>query len=151
MSICMHNKIESSCPMCNDDYMAQIEQKNTALEKELSLLKLQMANDQNDPANFNQLTCAETERLAILSEECGEVVQIIGKIMRHGFESSHPDGGPTNRELLEKEIGDIEAAVQCLLKPLNGDKHDVRGENISKFARQKLKKISLYLHHNLTK
>ena len=35
--------------------------------------------------NFNQLTPAETERLAILAEECGEVIQAVGKILRHGY------------------------------------------------------------------
>lgn len=33
--------------------------------------------------NFNGMTPAETERLAILVEECGEVVQIGMKILRH--------------------------------------------------------------------
>ena len=33
---------------------------------------------------FNGLTPAEAERLALLMEECGEVVQIIGKVLRHG-------------------------------------------------------------------
>jgi hypothetical protein len=37
--------------------------------------------------SFNQLTDAEAERLALLAEECGEVVQVIGKILRHGYES----------------------------------------------------------------
>lgn len=53
--------------------------------------------------HFNQLTPAEAERLALLAEECGEVIQAIGKILRHGYESRHPDGGPTNREALERE------------------------------------------------
>ena len=34
--------------------------------------------------HFNNLTPGEAERLAILAEECGEVIQIIGKILRHG-------------------------------------------------------------------
>jgi hypothetical protein len=46
------------------------------------------------------LNPAQAERLAILAEECGEIVQVIGKILRHGFESTHPEGGPTNRQLL---------------------------------------------------
>ncbi len=32
--------------------------------------------------HFNELTPAEAERLAYLAEECGEAIQIIGKILR---------------------------------------------------------------------
>lgn len=38
----------------------------------------------------NNLTAAEQERLAILAEEMGEALQIIGKIIRHGYESYNP-------------------------------------------------------------
>lgn len=75
---------------------------------------------------------AELERLAKLAEECGEVIQVIGKIITHGYESRHPDGGPTNRELLAKEIGDIRAAVHLMV--LNGDvlAYDILMQRISK-------------------
>ena len=36
--------------------------------------------------NFNRLSPAEYERLAILAEEMGEAQQALGKIMRHGGE-----------------------------------------------------------------
>ena len=61
--------------------------------------------------SFNKLTPAEAERLALLSEECAEVIMAIGKILRHGFESRHPNGGPTNRQTLERECGDLRHAV----------------------------------------
>ena len=58
--------------------------------------------------HFNQLTPAQAERLAMLAEECGEVIQSVGKILRHGYESGHPENPKvTNRRLLEKEISDI--------------------------------------------
>lgn len=59
------------------------------------------------------MTEAELERLAMLSEECGEIVQIIGKIIRHGYFSYHPDE-PTvsNKTLLENEINDL----LCIIK-----------------------------------
>jgi len=59
----------------------------------------------------DKLTPAETERLAILMEESAEVIHVCGKILRHGYESAHPDGGPTNLELLEKELGHVSAAM----------------------------------------
>ena len=49
--------------------------------------------------HFNKLTPAEAERLAILAEECGEVIQVIGKILRHGYDSYHPDQQGTKPEL----------------------------------------------------
>lgn len=65
---------------------------------------------------FNKLTPREAEALAILAEECGEVVQAIGKILRHGFESRHPydDGGMTNRQQLRKELVDVLAAAHMV-------------------------------------
>lgn len=64
--------------------------------------------------HFNDLTPAEAERLAILSEECAEVIQIIGKIQRHGYNSTHPDVGPSNSILLATEIGHVKAAVEMM-------------------------------------
>lgn len=58
---------------------------------------------------FNQLTHAEVERLAMLAEECGEVIPIIGKILRHGPNSNHPNDQyqTPNSELLEAELIDV--------------------------------------------
>ena len=65
--------------------------------------------------HFNGLTPAEAERLAMLSEECAEVIQIIGKIMRHGYGSCHPESpGFTNRESLEEEVGDVHAVLHMM-------------------------------------
>ena len=58
--------------------------------------------------SISGLTPAEAERLAILMEGCAEVQQVIGKILRHGYGSYHPDRpGDNNRNLLEKELGDV--------------------------------------------
>ena len=67
-------------------------------------------------AHFNELTPAQAERLAILMEECGEVVQIIGKILRHGFESVSPYGhsSETNRQALIRELFDVKAAAMLI-------------------------------------
>lgn len=57
----------------------------------------------------NHLSPAELERLALLGEDCAEVGKTIGKIVRHGYASRNPDvaDSPTNREDLEREIGDL--------------------------------------------
>lgn len=91
---------------------------------------------------FNGLTPAEHERLAMLAEEAAEVVQIIGKILRHGYESKHPDNmnGPTNRQMLENEIADFYAIAGVMedLKDVT-----VEGEAV----RQVIKKKRRYTHH----
>lgn len=66
--------------------------------------------------HFNNLTPAQTERLAILAEELGEVQQIIGKVLKHGYESCNPDNLDlrTNRQLLLAELTDVEAAITII-------------------------------------
>lgn len=56
----------------------------------------------------DRLTYAQAERLAVLIEDCGEIVTAATKIMRHGYESTNPDdpGAGTNRHQLEQELGD---------------------------------------------
>lgn len=91
---------------------------------------------------FNRLTPAEAERLAVLAEECGEVVQAVGKILRHGYESRHPNGGPTNRETLERECGDLHHAIGRLVGA-----GDMNGNAMLQWADGKEKSIAQYLHH----
>ncbi len=59
------------------------------------------------------MTEAERERLAMLAEECGEVIQMVGKILRHGYDSYHPNDSQkiSNRELLIRELQDIEGVI----------------------------------------
>lgn len=94
--------------------------------------------------NFNKLTPAETERLALLAEECGEVVQIIGKILRHGYESTNPvtGDGITNRYKLERELGDIMFGIY-----LGVNNKDVSLERILNYVDNKRKTILQWLHH----
>lgn len=88
------------------------------------------------------LTPAEIERLALLSEEMGEAQQVIGKILRHGYESCHPNGGPKNRELLEKEIGDVRAAISLMMR-----KNDIYAPALWQHESNKEQSVKPYLHH----
>lgn len=92
----------------------------------------------------NELTDAEVERLAILSEELGEAQQCIGKILRHGYESYNPvvDTGQTNRRELERELGDIVYAITLL----SGNR-DVSRAAIERRSDEKREKITRWLHH----
>jgi len=95
----------------------------------------------------NDLTPAEVERLSILMEEMGEVAQVIGKVLRHGYKSVHPAsirrGHPTNRELLERELGDLTFAINFLCANGDVDKHEIQVNLHSKMLR-----VEKYLHHN---
>lgn len=92
---------------------------------------------------FNKLTDAQSERLALLLEELGEAQQVIGKILRHGFESFHPDRpDTTNRLLLEQELGDVRAAVDILIKA-----GDLNEDMIGYSKDDKLLRVVKYLHH----
>lgn len=92
--------------------------------------------------HFNQLTPAEAERLALLAEELGEAMQAIGKVLRHGYESTHPDGGPTNREALERECGDVRHAMIRLC-----NEGDLSRRAIHERANAKTTSVLPYLHH----
>lgn len=94
--------------------------------------------------HFNNLTPAEAERLALLLEELGEVQQVIGKILRHGYASAHPNSPDvTNRELLQNEIGDVCAAFQIM-----DDAGDIEEFEISRRKLDKLGRVGKWLHHN---
>lgn len=65
--------------------------------------------------HFNKLTPAQSERIAMLAEEAAEVVQICGKILRHGLGAHHPDDPNTNNsELLVRELADLTAVKHML-------------------------------------
>lgn len=92
--------------------------------------------------HFNGLTPAEAERLALLAEELGECTQAIGKILRHGYESRHPDGGPTNRESLEKEVADVMVAAKRMINNKDLSINNVNAHEIIKRC-----SVERYLHH----
>lgn len=96
--------------------------------------------------HFNKLSPVESELLALTSEELGESVQAIGKILRHGLQSVNPlvPDSPTNQEALERELGDVLAAIELLDHQCVVDMNKV---NLAK--RKKLLKVSRYLHHSL--
>ena len=93
--------------------------------------------------HFNQLTPKRAERLAVLAEECGEVIQATMKILRHGYESYNPDSAnqESNRHHLSVEIGHVFAAVDLLGL-------DVSAFDINTARSQKTINVKRYLHHD---
>ena len=94
--------------------------------------------------NVNNLTPAETERLAILAEEMGEAIQVIGKILRHGYESSNPleNNNVSNRTYLEREMGDVLTALWLM-----EEARDIDDDCVGSHAIIKRVKIKQWLHH----
>jgi len=92
----------------------------------------------------NDLTDAQLERLAILSEEMGEAQQVVGKILRHGYESLHPSYpmGPNNRERLEEELSHVKYMIGRL-----ADCRDISDHNLNTQYWKKADNIGRYLHH----
>lgn len=90
----------------------------------------------------NDLAPGEAERLAILAEECGEVIQAIGKVLRHGYGSRHPSGGPTNRDTLERELGDLHAAVELMIYAM-----DLDPKALAMQQNVKWQQLKLWTHH----
>lgn len=95
--------------------------------------------------HFNQLTPGEAERLAVLLEELGEAQQVVGKILRHGWapndNSVEPPKAYDNRADLERELGDVAAAVKRLTVL-----HDLSSRKIELRAQKKFQDVSR-LHH----
>lgn len=90
---------------------------------------------------------AELERISILGEECGEIVQAIGKVMRHGWTATM-DMGPelemqfNNRSDLEREIGNLYAAVDMMAEA--GDLDMAKISDASIEHREKLRDFTYY-------
>ena len=65
---------------------------------------------------MTNLTDAQRERLYMLAEEAAEIVQITNKILRHGYESYHPEDEEKtpNSKLLVDEIIDFTIIVKWL-------------------------------------
>ena len=94
--------------------------------------------------HFSNLSPEIQERLAILAEECAEVIQVVGKILRHGMYSCSPVNPPqpTNQALLEKELGDLKWILALMIV-----NDDVSLNEIDVFMQKKQEKAQPYLHH----
>ena len=54
------------------------------------------------------MTEAERERLVMLMEECGEIIQACAKILRYGRDSVDPLTGVVNGDNLRDELDDLD-------------------------------------------
>jgi regulator of replication initiation timing len=115
------------------------------LERENEELRRQLA-ELEGMRQFNGLSPAEHERLTLIFEEASEVVQSVAKVLRHGYHSGHRHYGPgTNRDHLERELGQLEAVIALAVA-----RSDLNGTSVHRYARAKLRDVQQYLHHNTT-
>lgn len=93
---------------------------------------------------FNKLSPSELERLAVLSGELNEAAGVVAKILRYGYEASNPfdPSGETNREALERELGDVANGIRMLCVA-----GDLAADRITAWAAEKQQTIGKWLHH----
>lgn len=69
---------------------------------------------------FNQITPAEAERLAMLSQEASRLIQMANKVLHHGMGGAQPDGpGFPNRDDIVEGLADLEA-VRVMMEIAGG-------------------------------
>lgn len=92
---------------------------------------------------MNMPTLAEAERLVLLIEECAEVQHAACKILRHGFESYHPEiKHDNNRGNLATELGQLKYAINLVIVS-----KDVLDIQVSSAEKVKANSVQDYLHH----
>ena len=88
-----------------------------------------------DSSELNLLTYPEIERLGMLAQECGAVVQAVGKILRDGYQGQEPCS-PTNRVRLEREAGEVRAVIELMM-----EHGDLRGGDVRHWQWTKAAKV----------
>lgn len=96
--------------------------------------------DGSEPSATSTMNKSTLETLQILQEECAEVIQIISKIQRFGFDSCHPrEPNVTNLDNLRMETGDIMALVSILI-----EKGIFTNEGLVAAAKNKMEKLEVW-------
>ena len=80
------------------------------------------------------------EILIILQEECAEVIVEVSKCFRFGPDQMMEGINVTNIQRLEKEIGDLQAMIQLLVKQKVGISQD----GINNAKNKKFEKLKVY-------
>lgn len=82
--------------------------------------------------------------MAILQEECAEVVQAVSKVYRFGLDNSW--NGVTNKQALITEIGDVLALIDILIKETD---INISEEDILDAIEAKREKLKIFLPETL--
>ena len=81
--------------------------------------------------------------MAVLQEECAEVIQAVSKINRFGMYGEWQ--GVTNRQALVTEIGDVLAIIKVLMKETD---INITENDLEKAVEAKLKKLEIFLPYD---
>lgn len=81
--------------------------------------------------------------MAVLQEECAEVIQAVSKINRFGLNAEWQ--GVTNKQALVTEIGDVLALIQILVDETDININD---DDIHKAINAKYEKLKIFLPHD---
>ena len=92
---------------------------------------------QSGPTPF-QFACPRWPGLAKLAEECGEVVQVVGKIIGTGGTMTFRDGQVIDRSRLVEEMADLEAIIGFVVE------HAFTEAEKAASARRQIQKIELF-------
>lgn len=87
------------------------------------------------------------EILQILQEECAEVIVEISKIMRFGPDQCKLNSDITNIMSLEKELGDLQAMIELLIK----EKVGVTTRGMANAKKIKYEKLKVWSNIKLNK
>lgn len=82
--------------------------------------------------------------MAILQEECAEVVQAVSKVYRFGLDNAW--NGVTNKQALITEIGDVLALIDILV---NETDINISEEDIVNAVQAKREKLKIFLPETL--
>lgn len=86
----------------------------------------------------------KTRGLGKLIEECGELVQILGKKLAYFHTDRHPDKKGSMKRRMEEEIADVRAASEFVI-----DENDLDRDFIEERTQMKLKKFRRWKKRNL--
>jgi NTP pyrophosphatase (non-canonical NTP hydrolase) len=78
--------------------------------------------------------------MAVLQEECAEVIQAVSKVNRFGLESEWE--GVTNKQSLITEIGDVIALIKVLIEETD---INISMDDIQLAVEAKLEKLEIFL------
>ena len=78
--------------------------------------------------------------MAVLQEECAEVIQAVSKINRFGMHGEWQ--GITKKQALVTEIGDVLAIIKVLMKETD---INITENDLEKAVEAKLKKLEIFL------
>ena len=90
----------------------------------------------------SSLAPEEIERLAVLGAECGELIQFACKVLLHGWDGASPFNGKPNQVQVEREAGDVLAAIDAMVQA-----GELRWREVAAWRGKKAAVGQKWMHH----